>query len=151
MGWVAGMPLGQTDPWACVPERRQAARKRNQMSFANRLHPGWLMGIAGIALSIPLAASAAELAEAKTTFASRCAMCHGAAGKGDGAASAGLNPKPRNLADATWQKSVTDDYLEKVISGGGVAVGKSPLMPAAADLKKEQVSALRALIRSFAK
>lgn len=78
-------------------------------------------------------------------------MCHGTAGKGDGAASAGLNPKPKNLADAAWQKSVTDDYLEKVISGGGASVGKSPLMPAASDLKKEQVAALRSLIRSFAK
>lgn len=29
-------------------------------------------------------------------------MCHGAEGKGDGAAGAGLNPKPRNLVEGKW-------------------------------------------------
>lgn len=35
-------------------------------------------------------------------FATNCAMCHGNEGKGDGAAGAGLNPKPRNLVEGKW-------------------------------------------------
>lgn len=36
-------------------------------------------------------------------FAQNCAMCHGAEGKGDGAAGQALNPKPRNLVTGPWK------------------------------------------------
>jgi len=95
--------------------------------------------------------SDAVKAEAKTLFASRCATCHGAAGKGDGAAAAGLNPKPRDMSDAAWQKSVSDEHIEKIILLGGPAVGMSPLMPPNPDLsgKPEVVKALRMLVRDM--
>jgi hypothetical protein len=51
-------------------------------------------------------------------------------GKGDGAAAAALDPKPRDLSDSAWQGTVDDAYLTKVITEGGAAVGKSPLMAA---------------------
>jgi mono/diheme cytochrome c family protein len=35
-------------------------------------------------------------------FKTNCAMCHGDQGKGDGAAGAALNPKPRNLVEGKW-------------------------------------------------
>jgi cytochrome c len=37
-------------------------------------------------------------------YAQNCAMCHGAEGKGDGAAGQALNPKPRNLVEGPWKK-----------------------------------------------
>jgi mono/diheme cytochrome c family protein len=37
-------------------------------------------------------------------FAQNCAMCHGAQGKGDGAAGQALNPRPRNLVEGPWKK-----------------------------------------------
>lgn len=37
-------------------------------------------------------------------FAMNCASCHGAEGRGDGVAGAGLNPKPRNLVTGPWKK-----------------------------------------------
>lgn len=40
----------------------------------------------------------------KKIYAQNCAMCHGDAGMGDGAAGASLNPKPRNLVDGPWKK-----------------------------------------------
>ncbi|MFM2415508.1 MAG: hypothetical protein RL385_231 [Pseudomonadota bacterium] len=78
-------------------------------------------------------------------------MCHGETGKGDGPASAALNPKPRNYADAVRQQSVSDEQLRKVITGGGPAIGKSPLMPAQSDLisKPDVVEGLIRIIRSF--
>ena len=85
----------------------------------------------------PAAPAAISQAEAEATFQSRCSSCHGARGAGDGPASAGLVPKPRNFGDAAWQESVTDQHIEQVISYGGAAVGKSPIMPAHPDLANQ--------------
>ena len=72
--------------------------------------------------------------EAAEVYRRRCATCHGTGGLGDGIAAAGLRPAPRSFGDRTWQKSITDEHLKKVIIGGGLAVGKSPLMVANPDL-----------------
>lgn len=88
--------------------------------------------------------------EAKTIFSTRCTPCHGPEGKGDGPASAGLTPPPRNFGDAEWQASVTDEHIEKIIQFGGAAVGKSPAMPPNPDLTdKPVVKALREHIRNL--
>jgi hypothetical protein len=71
---------------------------------------------------------------------------------GDGPASAGLRPKPRPLDDAEWQAAVDDDYLKKVITQGGTAVGLSPLMtPWGHALKGDDLENVVAYIRSLAK
>ena len=98
-----------------------------------------------------IAISPATMKEAQTIYEGRCTMCHGPKGKGDGPVGASLNPKPRDLGDPAWQKTVTDEYIEKIIVGGGAAVGKSPLMPANPDLKDKPqvVTTLRMMVRSF--
>ncbi len=95
---------------------------------------------------------AAATAEADTVWQQRCVTCHGATGKGDGAAAAALNPKPRDLTLASWQASVTDEHIEKIIVGGGQAVGLSMLMVGNPDLasKPDVVKALRVHVRSLA-
>lgn len=99
------------------------------------------------------APSAEATAEAKQLYSTVCTSCHGAAGKGDGAAAPALNPKPRDFTTKDWQKATKDDQIDKVILEGGAAVGKSPTMPGNPQLKSkpEVVAALRALIRSFGK
>jgi len=79
--------------------------------------------------------------------------CHGPQGHGDGPASAGLTPKPRNFSDQTWQTAVTNAHIENIIQYGGVAVGKSPAMPPNPDLvaKPAVVKALRAHVRNLGK
>lgn len=101
--------------------------------------------------SAPITAAAA--AEANDIFATRCTTCHGPSGEGDGPASATLSPKPRNLRDPSWQASVNDDHIEKIIQYGGAAVGKSPAMPPNPDLvgRPQIVAALRGHIRSLKK
>ena len=91
--------------------------------------------------------------EARELFASRCATCHGASGRGDGPGAANLDPKPRNYTDLAWQKSVTDEQLGNIIVKGGLAVGKSPLMPPNPDLedKPQVVQGLVGIVRSFGK
>jgi mono/diheme cytochrome c family protein len=91
------------------------------------------------------------MVEATQLFATRCTPCHGPQGRGDGPASAGLTPKPRNFSDPAWQQSVTDDHIQKIIQYGGTAVGKSPTMPANPDLnaKPEVVGALAVFVRGL--
>ena len=62
-----------------------------------------------------------------------------------------MNPKPRDLATAVSQDSVTDEYIEKIILSGGSAVGKSMMMPGNPDLesKPEIVRQLRAIVRGM--
>ena len=89
---------------------------------------------------------------AEGVFKTRCATCHGEGGHGDGPAAVALNPKPRNYTDPEWQKSVTDEQLKKTIVGGGVSVGKSPLMVPNPDLagNEEVLNGLVKIIRGFA-
>lgn len=95
--------------------------------------------------------SAQDRAEARTLFTTRCAACHGNDGTGNGPGAAGLNPKPRNYRDRNWQKTVTDEEIEKAIVYGGAAVGKSPQMAANPDLQAKPgvVVALREMVREF--
>lgn len=95
----------------------------------------------------------AQESEAKRTFMTVCAVCHGADGSGNGPAAESLNPKPRNYTDPEWQASVTDADLKKIILEGGQAVGKSPMMPAQVQLKDKPdvVNELVMIIRGFAR
>jgi high-affinity iron transporter len=99
------------------------------------------------------ASSASAQAEAEKIFSERCVTCHGATGAGDGPASAGLVPQPRNFQDPAWQKSVSDEYLAQIIQYGGAAVGRSAAMPPNPDLtsKPDVVAALGAHVRSLAR
>lgn len=97
------------------------------------------------------APSAAATAEATKIFQTRCTPCHGATGRGDGATAKGLTPPPRDFSSAEWQAGITDENIERVITLGGMGVGKSPAMPPNPDLtgKPEIVKALRAHIRGL--
>lgn len=113
-----------------------------------------LMVVSGCSSSDPFQGiPAATVTEAKAMYTNRCVTCHGQTGRGNGPGAANLNPKPRAFGDPEWQKSVTDEEIEKVIVYGGAAVGKSPAMAANPDLaaKPELVKALRAVVRSFAR
>ena len=63
-------------------------------------------------------------------FLHYCAVCHGAEGAGDGFNAWNLNPKPRDLSEAQFQRAVSDEWLAEVIAQGGRGVNRSPLMPA---------------------
>jgi mono/diheme cytochrome c family protein len=92
-----------------------------------------------------------DTAKAQVIFNERCSACHGPEGKGNGPASAALNPKPRNYTDKAWQTATSDEQIRKTILLGGAAVGTSPIMPASPDLddKPEVVEGLVKLVRKF--
>lgn len=107
---------------------------------------------AATASAAPAATASADARrEAEQIFATRCTTCHGPQGAGDGPASAGLTPPPRNFQDPAWQASVSDEHIEQIVQYGGAAVGRSAAMPANPDLmgKPEVVTALREYVRAL--
>jgi mono/diheme cytochrome c family protein len=83
-------------------------------------------------------------------FETRCFVCHGRDGKGDGPSASGLAEKPQDLTDANWQRTTSDDRIRSVIQGGGIAIGKGGAMPPNPDLTQEQIQGLVAFVRSLA-
>ncbi|MCR4318086.1 MAG: hypothetical protein NUW37_17210 [Planctomycetes bacterium] len=84
---------------------------------------------------------------AMSTYNTLCVTCHSESYRS--AQVAANQPVPADFEDpAFWARAdVTDDYLRKIISEGGIAVGKSPLMTGAPGLKGEaNLPALNALI-----
>ncbi len=79
-------------------------------------------------------------------FAKRCALCHGAEGRGDGLASKGLNPKPRNFHDAAYMKTRSDAQLLEVIHQGKGAMPKW-----GGQLSEAEITAVLAHIRELGK
>lgn len=90
-------------------------------------------------------------AEARHIFDTRCVVCHGSIGQGDGPGGAVLEPKPRKFADTTWQKSVDDAHIAQTIVEGGLAMKLSAGMAPNPDLKDkpEVVSELVKIVRKF--
>lgn len=61
-----------------------------------------------------------------TIYTTRCAMCHGKTGRGDGRLSAVVTaPPPANLTASRLSR----EEMIGIITGGGESVGRSPQMP----------------------
>ncbi len=110
------------------------------------------LAAAAVAVGIGGALAKGDPTKGKATFDQMCASCHGAGGKGDGPAASVLNPKPRDFTDKKYMTGLKDDYITKIIKGGGQAVGKSPLMPPmGASLKDADIENVIAYVRTLAK
>jgi mono/diheme cytochrome c family protein len=66
----------------------------------------------------PVKPTPESIAKGKTLYTSQCASCHGATGLGDGKNAAPLNPKPSNLADASWKHGSSDGEIYTLIKDG---------------------------------
>lgn len=83
-------------------------------------------------------------------YGTYCASCHGPEGKGDGPVARTLVPPPANHTDGAYMGTLSDAQLYKVISQGGAAVGKSPLMaPWGGVVNDEGIRDLIAYIRKL--
>ena len=111
----------------------------------------WLKRTKMLAFSFAAAAvvasSATAAQDAAAIYQQKCAACHGASGMSDGPASATLQPPPEPFPKALNGKS--DDWIAKIISKGGPAVGLSPMMPAQPTLSDDQVKALADYVKSL--
>lgn len=102
-------------------------------------------------LGLALAQTKGDPKAGKAKYDANCIGCHGATGKGDGAAAAALNPKPQDHTDGKTMNALTDKYLFDIIKDGGKAVQKAAVMPAAnKKLVDQDISDMVAYIRSLA-
>jgi mono/diheme cytochrome c family protein len=113
----------------------------------------WILFFAIVVwMLLMVGANPASAADGKDIYAKSCANCHGKTGKGDGVAAAALKPKPTDLTNKAAMSKLKDDDLFNVISKGGAAVGKSPLMPGfKGQLKDADIKNVISYIRSLAK
>ena len=61
----------------------------------------------------------------EAVFKANCLLCHGVKGDGKGRASVLFHPPPANLT----KSDKNDDYKRMIITYGGAAMGRSPVMP----------------------
>jgi len=61
----------------------------------------------------------------EAVFKANCILCHGVKGDGKGRASVLFNPPPANLT----KSDKNDEYKKMIITYGGAAMGRSPVMP----------------------
>jgi mono/diheme cytochrome c family protein len=83
-------------------------------------------GLVGVFLGITLlnarSNAGSEYDEGKNLYTSKCQICHGIKGDGNGPAAFSLSPKPRNFTEADfWQKDV-EQKITTVVTNG-----KSPM------------------------
>jgi mono/diheme cytochrome c family protein len=131
---------------------RQSER-RAQSARAVRF--GLLLTFVTLFLSamIPLNVEAGDAAAGAKLFKQNCARCHGQAAKGDGPDLVKLQSatSPDDWTDKSVNQSLTDTFIISMITKGGKANGKSPIMPAfAGKLNADQMQDLLAFLRSVA-
>lgn len=110
-----------------------------------------LTGLAVAVLSFSAAVYAQDQMQGKNLYTSYCAGCHGEDGKGDGPAAMALPVRPANHTDGMVMNQLPDKFLMEIISKGGAAVGKSPIMPAwGGQFNEKQLRDIVAYVRSLA-
>lgn len=105
---------------------------------------------------VPVAMSDVTIGKTIYDGKGACASCHGMTGKGDGAAAAALNPKPRDFSsgdfaldtDGDGQKGTEVD-LFNVIKYGAAQYGGAATMPGRADIPDAEIKALAAYVLSL--
>jgi mono/diheme cytochrome c family protein len=96
------------------------------------------------------AASASKQDNVRSRYLSRCAICHGVSGRGDGYNARFLPVKPTAHSDAAYLSTRPDDTLYDGIHAGGSILNRSHLMPAWGEtLAPKEIRELVGHIRSL--
>lgn len=89
---------------------------------------------------------AADQVAGKALYDAQCAACHGAAGKGDGAAGEGLNPSPADFTDAFHARFYSDAGRIHIIRNGSPGTAMAAF---GQSLDDKQIVDLYAYVRQF--
>lgn len=104
-----------------------------------------------ILMSLIITASYA--ADGKKLFDTLCMTCHGPTGAGDGPVGKALPPaqRPANMQTGVFKFTKDEAKFAELLKKGGAGVGLLPLMPAQAQLKPDEVTALYKYVISLKK
>jgi high-affinity iron transporter len=85
-------------------------------------------------------------------YEAHCAVCHGAAGKGDGPGARVVRQPMRDFSDPAAMRPVTDGFLVEITKKGSSQFGRSNAMPAwGMKLSDAEIHDVVAYIRSLAR
>ena len=108
-----------------------------------------LLSTAILALGLSAAVAAADASgdqvAGKTAYATKCLICHGKTGDGQGPAGAALDPKPNDFTSAAWWQGRSDASIKAAIKAG--VPGTS--MRAYPGLSTQELNDLLAYLESF--
>ncbi len=88
-------------------------------------------------------------AEAKENWTKHCASCHGKDGKGD--TKAGRMAEVKDLTDAKYQETFTDEKMAVQISDGMKVGDKEKMKPFKDKLTADEIKQLVAFVRTLKK
>jgi len=116
-------------------------------AFTNEIfaQTNWKAPIEADIMVNPLSGDADSVKKGKKVYTQMCVICHGAKGKGDGIASASLNPKPANFIEANIQEQTDGAIFWKLTNG------KAPMAAYKDILSETQRWELVNYIRTFKK
>ena len=92
-----------------------------------------------------------EQAQGKRIFYQDCVWCHADATPAGPSNRSNVNPNPPLMNDGATLNGESDEYLQNIITLGGSAMGKSPMMPPyGRTLTQEEIRAVIAYARAIA-
>jgi mono/diheme cytochrome c family protein len=133
--------------------RNPGPRLRSRSALRARLI-GIVIAVLLIVAGTSGRAAAGDAQNGAALFKQKCARCHGASAKGDGPDLVRLQAavSPDDWTDKETNQGLSDSFIVSMITKGGKANGKSPIMPEFGDkLNGQQIQDLLAFFRSVAK
>jgi mono/diheme cytochrome c family protein len=92
-----------------------------------------------------------EQAEGKRVFYDKCVWCHADATPAGPSNRANLMPQPPLLTDGNAMNPLSDALIRNIVTLGGSALGKSPMMPPWGNtLSEQEIRAVTAYVRVVA-
>jgi cytochrome c len=92
-----------------------------------------------------------EQAQGRRIFVDKCIWCHADATPAGPSNRSNLTPQPPLLSDGNVMNSLSDGFIRNIVTLGGSALGKSPMMPPWGNtLNEEDIRAVTAYVRAVA-
>ncbi len=127
--WAPGIVMAAVLAWAGGGCQGTGATRTPQTAAAAESTTADSAGAIYSASTLPIPELGYNAREGRALYRHYCLNCHGEVGKGDGFNAYNLDPRPRSLADSTFQVQHSDADLLTAIRSGGGAVGLSTGMP----------------------
>jgi mono/diheme cytochrome c family protein len=92
-----------------------------------------------------------EQADGKRVFYDKCVWCHADATPAGPSNRANLTPQPPLLTDGNVLNPLSDPFIRNIVTLGGSALGKSPMMPPWGNtLNQQEIRDVTAYVRAVA-
>lgn len=88
----------------------------------------WLAPESAKEISNPVESNKSSIKKGAAIFKTRCTVCHGNEGKGDGPGGKALNPKPANFSTDKVQSQTDGEIFWKITNGKGAMIKWEPIL-----------------------